>query len=147
MGGSSGGIYGTQSWGYMVGISGQFRTILTIFDPPLPPSYSIYGSLSDLRTLLSFDSPYTFNFRFASLLHTISAVSILLYPPPYSIPSPVISVVAIAVTEVPGIHFTLRFPLRFPLRFTNRSLLRFPLYVRFRQFPILLYLLLIRFQV
>ena len=99
----------------MVDISSQFRTILTIFDPPLPPSYSIYGSLSDLRALLSFDSPYTFNFRFAFLLYTISAVSILLYPPLYSIPSPVISVVAMAVTEVPGIYFTLRFPLRFPL--------------------------------
>jgi hypothetical protein len=93
-----------------MGISSQFRTILTIFDPPLPPSYSIYGSLSDLRTLLSFDSPYTFNFRFASLLRTISAVSTLLYPPPYSIPSPVISVVTMAVIEVPGIYFTLRSP-------------------------------------
>jgi hypothetical protein len=107
------------------------RTISAVPDTPLPSPYSIPNLVisvvimavtevpgilrftvpfSDLRTLLSFDSPYTFNFRFASLLRTISAVSIFLYPHLYSIPSPVISVVTLAVTEVPGIYFTLRSP-------------------------------------
>jgi hypothetical protein len=96
VGWSSGGIYGTQSWGYVAGIMGQLRWI---------------------------------QFR------TISAVSTLLYPPPYSIPSPVVSVVAMAVAEVPGTYFTLRFS----LRFTNLSLLRFPftLSVLIRFLPLL----------
>jgi hypothetical protein len=38
----------------------NFVRFKTIFDPSLPPSYSIYGSLSDLRTLLSFNSPLRF---------------------------------------------------------------------------------------
>jgi hypothetical protein len=64
----------------MVGISGQFRTILTIFDPPLLSLIrfqaqwflwllwrlqrlwhtSLYGPLSDLRTPPLFDSPLYF---------------------------------------------------------------------------------------
>jgi hypothetical protein len=48
---------------------------------------SIYEPFSSLISL------YAFDFRFSFFLHTISAVSILLYPSLYSIPSPVISVV------------------------------------------------------
>jgi hypothetical protein len=54
----------------------------------------------------------------------ISTVSDPSLPPPYSIPSPVISVIAIAVIVVSGTHFTLRFPLRFTVSFSD---LRFPL--------------------
>jgi hypothetical protein len=78
---------------------------LAHFDLRFPPSIYEPSSLSILL--------YTFDFRFLSQFRTNLAVSALLYPPPYSIPSPVISVVAMAVTEVPGTHFTLRFPLRF----------------------------------
>jgi hypothetical protein len=137
VGWSSGGIYGTQSWGYVAGIIGQlqwiqFRTISTIFDIPLPSPYSIPSPVVSvvamaltealahftLRFPLRFTNPssillYTTLFRFPPLFRTISTVLTLLYPPPYSIPSPVISVVTMAVTEVPGTHFTLRFPLRF----------------------------------
>jgi hypothetical protein len=43
---------------------------------------------------------YTFDFQFLSQFRTISTVSDTPLPPPYSIPNPVISVVAIAVIEV-----------------------------------------------
>jgi hypothetical protein len=66
----------------------------------------------DLRTLLAFDSPLHFRLPFNGFLRTISTISDTPLPPPYSIPSPVISVIAIAVTVVSGTHFTLRFPLR-----------------------------------
>ena len=64
----------------------------------------------DLRTLLAFDSPLHFRLPFNGFLRTISTISDTPLPPPYSISSPVISVVTLAVTEVPGIHFTLRSP-------------------------------------
>jgi hypothetical protein len=140
-----------QSWGYLVGISRQFRTISTIFDTPLPSSLfdskpsgfcSCYGTYrgsgilhftvpSPIYEPPSYSIPlYTFGFRFPPLLHTNLAVSALLYPPPYSIPSPVISVVTIVIIEVPGIYFNLRSPspIYGPLlRFTVPSSdLRFP---------------------
>jgi hypothetical protein len=54
---------------------------------------SIYGPL--LRFPL-----YAFDFRFSPLLYTIPTIFDSPLPPPYSIPSLVVSVVAIAVTEV-----------------------------------------------
>jgi hypothetical protein len=63
----------------------------------------------DLRTLLSYDSSlrlrftiplYASNFRFSPLLRTIQTIFDLPLPLPYSIPSLVVSVVAIAVIEV-----------------------------------------------
>jgi hypothetical protein len=54
---------------------------------------------------------------------TISTISDTPLPLPYLIPSPVISIVTMAVTEVPGIYFTLRFPRRFTVPFSD---LRFP---------------------
>ena len=71
----------------------------------------------DFWTLLSYDSSlrlqftipsylrfmiplYTFDFRFSPLLRTIPTIFDPPLPPPYSIPSLVVSVVAIAVTEV-----------------------------------------------
>jgi hypothetical protein len=125
----------------------QFRTISTVSDPPLLPLYSISSTVISVVAMavtgvlahtsiyeppLQFMVPspiyeplphsiplYIFGFRFSPLLRTISAVSTLLYIPPYSIPSPVISVVTIVVTEVPGTHFTLRFPLRFTVPFSD----------------------------
>lgn len=67
------------------------------------------GTYFDLRALLSCDSSlrlrfmiplYASNFRFSPLLRTIQTIFDLPLPPPYSIPSLVVSVVAIAVTEV-----------------------------------------------
>ena len=117
--------------------------ISTISDPPLPsplfdskPSgfcgyngtYRGSGTLqftvpfSDLRTLPLIRFPFTLSsYPIPSFLRTNLAVSVLLYPLLYSIPSPVISVVTMAVTEVPGIYFTLRFPLRFTVPFSPLS--------------------------
>jgi hypothetical protein len=53
---------------------------------------------------------YTFGFRFSPLLRTISAVPDTPLLSLYSIPSSVISVVAIAVIEVPGTYFNFRSP-------------------------------------
>src|SRR6202046_228932 len=54
----------------------------------------------DLRTLLAFDSPLHFRLPFNGFLRTISTISDTPLPPPYSIPSPVISMVPIVITEV-----------------------------------------------
>jgi hypothetical protein len=134
-----------QSWGYMVGISGHdslsisysipydfgdFRPsfILPLFDFKYSGFCGCYGSYKgsgthfDLRTLSSSIPLYAFDFRFLPLLRTIWTVSTVLYPPSYLIPSPVISVVAIAVTEV--LAYTSILYLRFTVPFSG---LRFPL--------------------
>jgi hypothetical protein len=84
--------------GYYSSYRGSWHTLHFTVPSPIyePPSYSI--------------PLYTFGFRFPPLLRTNLAVSVLLYPPPYSIPSPVISVVTMAVIEVPGTYFNLRSP-------------------------------------
>jgi hypothetical protein len=116
----------------MVGISGQFRTILTIFDPPLPFPYSIPSPVVSVVAMALIETLAHFTLRFPPRFTNPPSHSIPLYafgshpipsaftydfrgfgtplPPSYSIPSPVISVVTMAVTEVPGTHFTLRSP-------------------------------------
>jgi hypothetical protein len=129
-----------QSWGYLVGISRQFRTISTIFDNPLPSSLfdskpssfcSCYGTYRGSGTLhftvlfpitnlslLRFPFTPSVLIRFPPLLRTISTIPDTPLPPSYSIPSPVVSVVAIAViglwhTSIYGSLF--RFPISEPL--------------------------------
>ena len=66
-----------QSWGYLVGISRQFRTISTIFDTPLP------SSLFDSKPS-GFCSCYG-TYRGSGILH-FTVPSPIYEPPSYSIP-------------------------------------------------------------
>ena len=130
----------------------QFRTISTIFDNPLPSSlfdskpsgfcscYSTYRGSGTLHftvlfpitnlSLLRFPFTPSVLIRFPPLLRTISTIPDTPLPPPYSIPSPVISVVAMAVIEVLAHTSIYGSLLRFTVPFSPIS--------DFRTFPYLL---------